>query len=147
MTSLKSHIAPTLHNAVGGLITAAVLAIIGGAVWFFTALRGISVPLWLALLAVAGWTVLLIALSRKTNQKQSDAIAALQKQHSAAMSDAAREQEQQIAAYHKLASEAMQMLQDSLDKPSQPSSPTLDRLRGLNERLDAIIAEGPNPKP
>ena len=147
MNSLKPHIAPTLHNAIGGLITAAVLALVGGVVWFVSALRDLSVPLWLALLLVAAWTALLIVRSAKKNQQHSTAIAALLKEHESAIahleqrhSDAASRQKMEASKleqqYHALATELIEMVKHLLedDKPTPPS-----RLQELNDKLTRLL--------
>ena len=49
----KDHIAPTLHNAFGGLIAAAVIAALGGLYALFTHHSSLTLPLWLVIVFLA----------------------------------------------------------------------------------------------
>ena len=145
MNSLKPHIAPTLHNAFGGLITAMVLAAIGGAAFLIKALRDVSVPLWSALLVVATGVAFTIALSKKKNQKHSDSMEALKKEYSDAMAELDRRHQQATTDLEQRYAHEIQACRDliagianELDRPRDDGG-RMNRLQELAEKASKSI--------
>src|SRR5216684_344475 len=69
MKNLKEHIAPTMHNAVGGIITWAVILILGLLGLFFKAFRNLPVPGWCVILLTLplalGWSLFLLERGKR----------------------------------------------------------------------------------
>lgn len=82
MNFLETHLPPTLHNAAGTLIAAAVLAVLAGLAVFIKAFRDFSVPLWLVVILFAASFLSAMILSKRKNQKHSAVTAARQKEYS-----------------------------------------------------------------
>lgn len=82
MNFFKTHLPPTLHNAAGTLIAAAVLAVLAGLAVFIKEFRDFSVPLWSVVILFAASFLSVIVLSKRKNQKHSAVTATRQEEYS-----------------------------------------------------------------
>ena len=80
MSFFKTHLPPTLHNAAGTIIAAAILTVLGGLVVFIKAVRDFPVPLWAVVILFAVCVIPAILLSKKKNQKYTETVADVQKE-------------------------------------------------------------------
>lgn len=143
--SMKPHIAPTLHNAIGGLIVAAVLFLISAFLLAFEKIRSAPVPFWVVLvilMACGAWIWIL-----RIKEKQRNAIVVIEAQSNSrnfqAMANQIEALHSENAAQAKtIATQAREILRIEADASKEKQTSYKEKAE-LTKRLNEVSKRVP----